>query len=97
MAVTKTEHPYVVKVAGVCGGRPVIKGTRIPVWLIIGWIKDGYTPERIHQEIYPQLSLAQIYDALSYYHDHIAEIDAEITLHTLDEEDLERRRARWYL
>jgi len=91
----KTEHPYVVRVQGVCGGQPVLKGTRIPVWLIAGWAKDGYPPEQIQQEIYPHLSLAQIYDALSYYHDHQTEMDREIAANTPSEKELEKRRARW--
>ncbi len=95
MAITKTEHPYIVRVKGVCGGRPVIKGTRIPVWLIAGWAKDSYSPEEIQQEIYPQLSLAQIYDALSYYYDHQTEIDIDLAANTPTEEELEKRRAQW--
>lgn len=95
MAITQTEHPYIVRISDVCGGRSVIKGTRIPVWLIVGWFKDGYSPAQIQQEIYPQLSLAQIYDALSYYHDHAVEIDAQIALQTPTEEELARRRTKW--
>ena len=30
-AVQQTEHPYIVRVAGVCSGRPIIKSTRISV------------------------------------------------------------------
>lgn len=37
----------------------------------------GLTPDQIHRE-YPHLSLAQIHAALAYYHDHRAELDAEI-------------------
>jgi uncharacterized protein (DUF433 family) len=37
----------------------------------------GLSPEEIHFG-YPDLSLAQIHAALSYYYDHQAEIDAEI-------------------
>jgi len=29
-------------------------------------------------ENYPALTLAQVYDALSYYHEHKSEIEAEI-------------------
>jgi uncharacterized protein (DUF433 family) len=35
------------------------------------------SPEEIHFQ-YPHLSLAQIYAALSYYHDHQVEFDQEI-------------------
>jgi len=36
-----------------------------------------WSPEAIHRQ-HPQLSLAQIHAALSYYYDHEAEFDAEI-------------------
>jgi uncharacterized protein (DUF433 family) len=32
--VQQTEHPYSVRVPGICGGRPTIKGTRIAVQFI---------------------------------------------------------------
>ena len=35
------------------------------------------SPEEMHFQ-YPHLSLSQIYAALSYYHDHQAEMDAQI-------------------
>lgn len=37
----------------------------------------GWSPEEIHFQ-HPDLSLAQIHAALSYYHDHPSELDAEI-------------------
>ena len=95
MGITKTEHPHIIRAKGVCGGRPIVKGTRIPVWLIAGWFKDGYSPERIKQEIYPHLSLAQIYDALSYYHDHQDEIDSEIVANTPAEGGETAPKTRW--
>jgi uncharacterized protein (DUF433 family) len=39
--IVRTEHPHIVKVEGVCGGREVIVGTRIPVWLIANFWKMG--------------------------------------------------------
>lgn len=95
MGVTKTEHPHIIRAEGICGGRSVIKGTRIPVWLIAGWFKDGCSPERIKQEIYPHLSLAQIYDALSYYYDHHDEIDSEIAANTGAESGATVPKNRW--
>ncbi len=77
-AASQVKHPYVTKRRGVCGGRPVIAGTRIPVWGIAGWSRKGYSAERIQREIYPSLGLAEIYDALSCYHDHKEEIDKAI-------------------
>ena len=72
-----TEHPYIVRIEGVCGGRPIIAGTRISVRTIIERVRLGDSPEQI-VENHPPLTLAQVYDALSYYHEHKAEIEAEI-------------------
>jgi len=46
-------------------GDPCIKGTRIPVKIIIGSLADGMTPEEI-TEAYPQLTREDILAALSY-------------------------------
>ena len=84
-----------VKIEGVCCGDPVIEGTRIPVWAIAGWLKQGYSLERIQKEIYPHLSLAQLHDAASYYYDHPEEIEAQLQANNLDEQELEKRREQW--
>jgi uncharacterized protein (DUF433 family) len=46
-------------------GDPCIRGTRIPVSIIVGSLADGMTPAEI-QSAYPQLSLADIQAALAY-------------------------------
>lgn len=33
----------------ICGGNPVIKGTRMPVSLLLLWLQNGETPERIKE------------------------------------------------
>jgi uncharacterized protein (DUF433 family) len=71
-----TDHPHIVRVQDVCGGRPVIEGTRLSVKLIVGWARMGMTPEEIAAQ-YPDVSLVQIADALAYYKDHPEEIEAE--------------------
>ncbi len=91
--VVKTEHPHIERRPGVCGGSPVIEGTRIPVRLIVGFVKNGIMTVEDIREAYPSLTLAQIYDALSYYHDHQAEIDEELRQNTL-EYVLERHNLR---
>jgi len=50
-------------------GRPLIAGTRMKVIFIVMDHMKGSSPEQI-QEGYPHISLAQIYSALAYYHDH---------------------------
>ena len=46
-------------------GDPCIKGTRIPVAMIIGSLADGMTPAEI-QAGYPQVTLEDIQAALAY-------------------------------
>ncbi len=46
-------------------GKPVVKGTRIPVTLIINLLAHGYTVDRII-EAYPVLTREDIDAALSY-------------------------------
>ena len=72
-----TEYRYITRVPGVCGGRPIIKGTRTPVKAIIGYYKFGLSVEEILEGL-PHLTPAQVYEALSYYHDHQAEIEQDI-------------------
>lgn len=74
---TKVEHAYIEREQGVQGGRPIIKGTRTPVKSIVIYHRMGSTPEEIQIKL-PHLSLAQIYDALSYYYDFKDEIDNDI-------------------
>jgi len=72
----RTDHPHIVRVQGVCGGRPVIEGTRLSVKLIVGWARMGMATEEIAAQ-YSHVSLVQIADALAYYEDHPEEIEAE--------------------
>jgi uncharacterized protein (DUF433 family) len=44
-------------------GKPCIKGTRVPVSVIVGTIADGENPERI-LESWPQLTLEDVTAAL---------------------------------
>ncbi|GIW65036.1 MAG: hypothetical protein KatS3mg093_015 [Candidatus Parcubacteria bacterium] len=46
-------------------GKPVIRGTRIPVSLILNLLANGYTIEKII-ETYPQLTKKDIISALKY-------------------------------
>ena len=50
----------------VCGGEPCIKGTRIPIYIILDLLKEGYSFERIIHDCYPQLSREDIQAVLEY-------------------------------
>lgn len=77
-------HPYIETVQGRSGLRAVIKGTRIGVDVIVGYTQAGYAPHEIATEILPHLTLAQIYDALSYYEDHKSTIDQVLRSNTYE-------------
>lgn len=79
----KTEHPHIVRVPGVAGGRPVIAGTRISVDFIARLLQAGDEPADICAS-YPHLSPAAVYDAISFYFDHKDEIDRLIEESTLE-------------
>ena len=94
-AASRIKHPYVTARKGVCGGKPVIAGSRIPVWGIVGWLRKGYSAEKIQREIYPSLGLAEIHDALSYYYDYKEEIDQQLAENSLSPQEARRRQAQW--
>ena len=72
-----TGHPHVERRPQVQGGRPVIRGSRLPVSSIIQDYRRGLSVEELLRE-FPSLRPAEIHDALSYYYDHQAELDQEI-------------------
>jgi len=72
-----TDHPHISQTPGICGGRPVVHGTRIPVKALVGYHRMGYTLTEILAG-FPGLTAAQLHDALSYYYDHQADIDADM-------------------
>ena len=62
---------YIERNPEILMGKPVIKGTRISVELIVRKFAGGYTTERIIEN-YPHLTNEQIYAALEYAADVIA-------------------------
>jgi len=75
---------------GMCGGKPVIAGTRITVKHIVELhINGGVSVEEIMESL-PHLTPAQIYDALAYYHRHQDEIDKDM----VEDDKIIRKMAR---
>lgn len=62
---------------GVYGGRPCIRGTRMPVHVIALAHREGLDAEGI-LEGYPHLDIVGIYAALAYYYANKADIDRAI-------------------
>jgi uncharacterized protein (DUF433 family) len=62
----------------ICGGKPRVVGSRIRVQDIVVWHERmGLSADEIVSR-WPQLTLAGVYAALAYYHDHRPEIDAQM-------------------
>jgi uncharacterized protein (DUF433 family) len=75
MNILSKEH--ISKTPGLCGGRACIAGHRIRVMDVVALHKmHGISPSEIVSQ-YPEISLADVYAALAYYHDNRAEIDAD--------------------
>ena len=86
--IQATEHCYIVKNDQILGGEPIIKGTRTPVRAIVETWRLGVAPEEMPKSL-PHLTLAQIFDALSYYSDHRDEINAYIESNRIPNELLD--------
>lgn len=89
-----TSYAHIVKRPGYCGGKAAIDKARIRVNNIASLRKEGKTPEQM-LETYPHLSLEQVYAALVYYYEHIAEIEAELRAETEFEAGHEARKAAY--
>jgi uncharacterized protein (DUF433 family) len=76
-AYVVTEHPHIYTSEKMHGGEPTIRGTAITVRTIVERTRLGDSAHEI-LNAYPILTLAQVYDALAYYHDHLAEIETYI-------------------
>jgi uncharacterized protein (DUF433 family) len=69
---------HIAKNPGICGGKARIAGHRITVQdVVLSHQRNGLSPDEI-VSAYQTIGLADVYAALAYYHDHQAEIDAQI-------------------
>lgn len=84
--VVRTEHPHIVRIEGVHGGRPTVRGTGVSVQTIVEQTRLGQSPQQIVEDFAGTLTLPQVYDALSYYYEHEGEIDQSI---------MDNREALW--
>ena len=84
------EHPYIIMRREGMQDVAVLKGTNVHVWAIVGYSNLGMSPEEIIEAL-PHLSLAQVYDALSYYYDHREEIEKCISENRLSDKVVDTR------
>ena len=74
--VQATEHCHIVTDDQILSGEPIIKGTRTPVRAVVEAWRLG--PGGGNSQPPAPSASAQVFDALSYYSDHQAEINAYI-------------------
>ncbi len=79
---------YITRKSDIASGEPIIAGTRTPVRSIVEMWRLGVSPEEIPLH-YPHLTLAQIFDALGFYQDNMAEINAYIERNRVPPESIE--------
>src|SRR5262245_13350205 len=72
------ESSHIEVTPGICGGSPRIAGTRIRVQDVVVWHERlQWSADEICTR-HPQVTLADVYAALAYYHDHRAQIDQQM-------------------
>ena len=80
-----TEHLYIVTDKKILSGEQIIKGAHTPVRAVVDIWRMGVAVEEIPKCL-PHLTLAQVFNALSYYSDHQDEINAHIERNRVPEE-----------
>lgn len=86
--IQATRHRYIITDPDILSGEPIIEGTRTPVRAIVEMWRQGIPAETIPAHL-PHLSLAQVFDALSYYSDHQAEINEAIARNRIPDDLLD--------
>ena len=84
-SLRKEDHLHITHRQGFCGGAPTISGTKFPVRSVVNYVLiQGWTPEELVRR-FDYLTLAQVYDALSYYYDHKEEIEKDMSRNDPDQ------------
>jgi len=79
---TETPTRYVVRDPQILSGEPIVGGTSIPVRTIVEMWRMNMTVEEIGAG-FPDLSLAQIFGALSFFQDNVDEINHYIEINRI--------------
>lgn len=66
-----------VRTTHIAGGRLRLDGTRLTVNQLVTMYKQGYTAEELASE-FRQVTAAQVYAALAYYHANREEVEREL-------------------
>src|SRR5438067_12551185 len=92
MSAVSVSKEHITKTPGVCGGKACIASTRIRVMdIVVRHEHRGESPDEIVDQLMG-ITLADVYAALAYYHDHRADVEAEFRA---QEEAAEQFRAQF--
>lgn len=78
----------VTRTPGLHGGSPHIAGKGVAVRRVVTWYKRGLNAEEICDRI-GNLTLAEVYAALTYYHANKTEIETDLARQAAEAERLE--------
>jgi uncharacterized protein (DUF433 family) len=73
--VLRTEHSWIQKTPGVCGGDACIRTTRVPVWSLVVARKHGASDADLLNYFVTPLTPEDVQAAWSYYAQFPTEID----------------------
>ena len=88
--VIDTDHPYIIRIPGKLGGEPIIREAHKTVRGIVELTRLGMTPQQIVDDYGGELTLAQVYDALSYHYDHQEETEVNLARHAAADDAMRR-------
>ena len=89
---TTTVYSHITKDPQVCGGKACVDGTRVRVLDLVCMMRQAFSPQDM-LGAYPSLTLAQVYAALSYYHENPEEISVDLDRDREAAERIEADRA----
>ncbi|MEL7162995.1 MAG: DUF433 domain-containing protein, partial [Bacteroidota bacterium] len=69
-----SDYPLLGRDPEVLGGKPIVRGTRISVSIILEWFASGGTPATIH-EAYPHVSIEAIQQALLFASEQVSAVE----------------------
>lgn len=55
----------IVRDPGICGGQPVLRGTRVLLRTVLGYLSQGETPETILAD-YPSLTMDHVWACVAF-------------------------------
>lgn len=75
-SLSSSKKSVIESTPDICFGKPRIRNTRIPVWLLVSFRNQGASNQELLRN-YPSLTLTDLEAAWDYYRNHKDEIDQD--------------------